>query len=215
MAKKTKIAIADDHGVVRDGLKMIINGFEGFEVIFAVENGVELLKQLEKMPGEDHPEICIIDISMPEMDGYETMRQLSERFAGIKVLSLSMFYNEFSIIKMLRLGAKGYIKKDADSEELLKAMQIIGDGGYYHPGVPVEKLYRKLSSARSLMLSEKEMEFLRYCCLDLGYKEIAELMKVSVRTVDNYRNALFAKLNIRTRIGLTIYALKSGLAGNE
>lgn len=138
-----------------------------------------------------------------------------ERFPGVNVLALSMFYNEFSIIKMLRLGAKGYIKKDADSEVLHKALKVVTGGGYYHPDVPVEKLYRRFSSAKSLMLSEKEMEFLRFCCHDIGYKEIADLMHVSVRTVDNYRNALFAKLNIKTRIGLTIYALKSGLAGNE
>lgn len=212
---KISVAIADDHGVIRDGLKMIIGGFEDIEVSLVAENGKELLDQLALMDKTSLPKVCILDISMPEMDGYETMRQMWERFPAVNVLALSMFYNEFSIIKMLRLGAKGYIKKDADSEELLKAVQIIADGGYYHPGVPVEKIYRKLSSAKSLMLSEKEMEFLRFCCHDIGYKEIADLMHVSVRTVDNYRNALFAKLNIRTRIGLTIYALKSGLAGND
>lgn len=208
---KYRVAIADDHGMVRDGLKMLIHQFQNFEVTLEATDGKDLMNNLESLSKVNLPHICILDISMPEMNGYQTAEALTANFPEINILALSMFDNEFGIIRMLRLGAKGYLNKGANAKELLKALTVIAQGGYYHPDVPHKRLQRKISSHRELSLTEKELMFLKLCCREMTYEEMASIMHVGVRTIPNYRDSLFKKLNVKTRVGLTIYAMKAGL----
>ena len=120
---KIKIAIADDHGLFRKGLSEIVAGFDNMSIVFEAGNGSELLEQLKKTA--QPPDICILDINMPVMNGYETAAALKKEWPKIKVLALSMYDTEFNIIKMLKAGARGYVLKDAEPKELQKALNTI------------------------------------------------------------------------------------------
>ncbi len=201
----TSVAIVDDHELVREGMISIISRLEGYSVEITAANGQELHQKLKF--AEKVPEIFILDINMPVMNGYQTMEMLHQRYPQVKVMGLSMYDNEISIVKMLRLGAKGYLKKDCSPQELKEALRAIRDGQYYHPDINVQPGDFK----PKLPVTEREIELLSYCCTELSYKEIAERMFVGVRTVHGYRDSLFEKLNLKTRAGLAVYALKAGI----
>lgn len=210
-AKTIHIAIADDHVLFRKGLSELIAGFEHMSVLFDVSNGRELLEQLRTV--EKLPDLCIVDINMPVLNGYETVGLIRKEWPEMKMLALSMYDTEFNIIKMIRAGADGYVLKDAEPRELQKAIMAIEEEGFYHSElVSGRALKTHGDKGIKLHFTEKEEQFLSYCCSELTYKDIAEKMNVSPRTVDGYRDTLFAKLDIKTRTGLAIYAIKSGLA---
>lgn len=209
------IALVDDHVLLRNGLAGLVKSL-GHEVMFEADNGKNLI---EKLRSNSTPEIILLDINMPEMDGYETVKWLKKNHPAIKVLALSMYDNETAIIRMLKYGAKGYILKDSDPIQLKNAIDELVKKGFYYS----ELVSGKLISAISKMdpdgddsedlnhLSEREKDFLRHSCSELTYKEIADKMYVSPRTIDGYRDALFEKLQVKTRVGLVIYAIKNGL----
>lgn len=207
MKEKIKIALADDHTMLRKSLKMVIDSMPEFEVIMDVDNGKQLLNQLTNTPV--HPHICILDINMPEMNGYETAKAITKSYPDINILALSMYDNEQNIIRMLRSGASGYMLKDSDPEELKKALLEIQETGFYQSDIIRGKILKSIDAA--VELNENETQFLKLCCTELTYKDIAEKMYKSPRTIDGYRDALFAKLNISTRSGLVVYAIKTGL----
>lgn len=206
-SKKIKIALADDHALLRKSLAMVINSMEEFEVILDVDNGKQMI---EKLTGSAVlPDICILDINMPEMNGYETANAITEKFPDINILALSMYDNEQNIIRMIRSGAAGYMLKDSEPEELKKALVEIYKTGFYQSDIVRGKMFRNIDHTKDL--SENELQFLKLCCTELTYKEIAEKMFKSPRTIDGYRDALFNTLQISTRSGLVIYAIKTGL----
>lgn len=207
MKEKIRIALADDHTMLRKSLKMVIGSMPEFEVVMDMDNGKQLVEQLAI--ASVHPHICIIDINMPEMNGYETAKVITVSYPDINVLALSMYDNEQNIIRMLRCGASGYMLKDSDPEELKKALLEIQATGFYQSDIVRGKVFRSMDTA--VELNENETQFLKLCCTELTYKEIAEKMFKSPRTIDGYRDALFAKLNITTRSGLVVYAIKTGL----
>ena len=162
------------------------------------------------------PDIVLLDVNMPEMDGFETTQWIHKTYPQIKVLALSMFSDEKTIIKMFRVGAKGYLLKNTDADELKKALDSLVDKDVYLSdyvsGKLVSGLHEDLDKpVKQVVLNEKEREFLRWTCSELSYKDIAGKMFVSPRTVDDYRQALFHKLKVHSRVGLVMYAIKNGI----
>lgn len=204
------IGIVDDHTMLRDGLANIISGIPGFNVILQAGNGEELCNQLKETKAL--PDVLLLDINMPVMDGYQTMTVLSEEYPSIKVIALSMYDNEFTIIQMFRLGARGFVEKGKSSDVLRAAILTVYEGGFFQEGEFTENILVKLQSGESLKgITPREREFLTWCCTELTYKEIADRMAISERTAHGYRDMLFEKLNLKTRTGLVIYALKAGI----
>jgi two-component system invasion response regulator UvrY len=211
---KTKVihvAIADDHFIVRKGLAELINGFGSFRVSLEASNGEELLHQLDKM--NETPDLCLLDINMPKMNGYETIVNLKQRWPGIRVLAFSMFCNEFSIIKMIRSGANGYLNKNCKPDELRNALLQLHQGGRYYSEKASACINDVVSRENDLSnrISEREFCFLSHCCTEATYKEIAAQMFVSPRTAEMYRDNLFEKLGIKTRTGLVLFAIQTGI----
>lgn len=206
---KINIAIADDHVVMRTGLAELIKMLGAYEVIIQARNGHDLLEQLHG--ASLLPDICILDINMPELNGYETTERMKELYPEIKVMALSMFDNEFSIVRMLRSGAKGFLHKGANPDELSNALQTLHEEGYFHTELMLISSLRKTNNWQTINITDRETEFLKHCCSDLSYKEIAGIMKVSLHTVHGYRDSLFLKLRLKSRTALAIYALRTGV----
>jgi DNA-binding NarL/FixJ family response regulator len=163
------------------------------------------------------PDIVLLDVNMPEMDGFETTQWLHKNYPHIRVLALSMLSDEKTIIKMFRLGAKGYLLKNAEPTELREALDSLMDKNVYLSEYVSGKLVSGLqqtdleANSREVVLNEKEREFLRWVCSELSYKDIAAKMYISARTADDYRQSLFNKLKVHSRVGLVMYAIKHGI----
>jgi len=218
MNEPKHIVIVDDHAMFRKGLASLINLFPGYTILFDAGNGKEFISQLQK---NNLPEIVLMDITMPEMDGYATTEWIHENYPEIKVLALSTMDAETAIIKMIKSGAKGYVLKDADPQELKEAFDEVLSRGYFYNDLVSRKVLNavhQLTASKNTIatfanLSAREVEFLKFSCTELAYKEIADKMGVSVRTVEGYRDSLCEKLNLKTRIGLAMYAVKNGIGG--
>jgi DNA-binding NarL/FixJ family response regulator len=216
MKANTMIAIVDDHTMFRKGLMYLINLFPNYTVIVEASNGRDLIQQLNK---NALPEIVLMDIDMPEMNGYETTEWLRVHHPEIKVLALSTTDADTAIIRMIRHGAKGYVLKDADPDELKIAFSDVLSLGYYYNDLVTRKIIRSINGLANETseihtinsISQREMEFLRLACSEKSYKEIAGEMYLSERTIDGYRESLFKKLKVGTRVGLVIYAIKNNL----
>lgn len=208
------IALADDHVLLRKGLASLVNDL-GYTVILEVDNGQELI---DKLQAGTEPDLVLMDINMPVKDGYEATRWIKDNKPLIKVLALSMYDDEQAILKMLKNGARGYILKDSEPGELRAALDAVANKGYYYSELVTGKLIHSINKADDdaadgnlSKLTDREVDFLKLACSELTYKEIAAQMHLSPRTIDGYRDALFEKLNIKTRTGLAIYAIKNGL----
>jgi DNA-binding NarL/FixJ family response regulator len=209
--KLYQVAVADDHTLMRSALARLVASFDDYSVLFEAGNGKEVI---EKISNHLIPDIVLLDINMPELDGFETTKWLFENYPQIKILALSMQSDETTIIRMMRLGAKGYIMKNITPEELKAALDSMIKKDFYLSDTIAGKVIRGLHEdldqpLEPILLQEKEREFLRYICTELTYKDIAEKMFVSPRTVDDYRNALFEKLKVHTRMGLAMYSIKN------
>jgi len=209
---KIHIALADDHTMVREGIVAMLTGNEEFEVTGSAPNGKVLLEIIAKM--KTPPDVCLLDINMPEMDGYQTLVALKQAYPEMRFLMLSQFDHEFVIIKMLKAGANGYMLKDAEPQELKQAIRAIMEKPFYNSRLVnghLISLVQKGEDYNKLTLSDTEQEFLRYSCSDLTYKQIADKMNLGKRTIEGYREALFHKLQVKSRTGLALYALKLGI----
>jgi len=211
--KKIQVAIADDHTLLRKALAKLVTSFENYSVLFEADNGKEVKNKINQ---HIIPDIILLDVNMPEMDGYETASWLYKNHPQIKVLALSMFSDEKTIIKMLRLGAKGYVLKNIDPEELKNALDSIVKKNFYLSeyisGKIISGLHKDVDRQEdAVSLTDKEKDFLKLICSEITYKDIAAKMYISPRTVDEYRNHLFEKLKVKSRIGLVMYAIKNGL----
>lgn len=206
------IALADDHAMLRKGVAEMLSKFENMKVVAEAGNGKELLTKIEHC--KPMPDVCIIDINMPEMNGYETAKAIKKQWPDMRILALSMYDTELNIIKMLRNGANGYLLKDADPEELRHAINAVHNNGFYYSEIVTGRMLNILHDPEgktNVDLNEKELQFLKFCSTELTYKEIADEMNLSARTIDGYRETLFRKLNITTRTGLAMYAIKAGI----
>ena len=209
------IALADDHVMLRNGLASLIKNF-GHEIVFEANNGDDVMS---KIKAGSNPELILMDINMPVKDGYETSSWIKENHPEIKVLALSMLDDENAIIRMIKNGARGYLLKESEPSELRSAINSVLQRGFYYSEMVTGRLVHSISgtdvenngSQQVIQLSDREIEFLKLACSEMTYKEIAAQMHLSPRTIDGYRDALFLKLDIKTRTGLVIYAIKNGI----
>ncbi|HUQ97097.1 MAG TPA: response regulator transcription factor [Chitinophagaceae bacterium] len=213
MSNKIKVALVDDHVLLRKGLAGLITNL-GYNIHLECDNGNELM---QKLKSSDAPDIVLMDINMPEMDGYQTTLWLKKTHPLIRVLALSMYDDEASIIRMIKNGAKGYIVKDADPLLLKTAIDTVISKGFYYSEMVTGRLVHSVQhmdeeesdTTELLKLNEREIQFLKLASTEMTYKEIAEKMFLSARTIDGYRDALFEKLNIKSRVGLVLYAIRN------
>ncbi len=212
--ERITIALADDHTMFRRGLVSILGAYKEIEVLFDASNGKELIEKIEA--AKEKPRVCIIDVSMPIMHGYDTVKNIKKSFPNILMLALSMFNDETNIIQMLRSGANGYILKDSEPGVLVEAIKTVDKRGFYDSELITTDIRSNLkqdkeSNTQHLPVTGKELQFLKYACTEMTYKEIAIAMDVAERTIDGYRDRLFEKLEVKSRIGLVVYALRNGI----
>jgi two-component system, NarL family, invasion response regulator UvrY len=204
------VAIADDHKLLRLGLVQLVESL-GFNVVGEADNGMQLTEMLKK---NLNPDVILMDINMPVMDGLVATKWIKKNFPEIKVLGLSMLNDDPTIIKMIRSGAKGYLLKDTEPNELKRAIIEVATKGFYFSPLVNGRLINSITNEESekhpddANLTEKELIFLNLICSDKSYREIADEMCLSVRTIDGYRDSLFHKLNVESRVGLVLYAVK-------
>lgn len=210
-----KVFIVDDHGLFCQALEILINRFDNYEVGFIGRNGRELIHHMQD-PACILPDIILLDVKMPVMDGIETMEWLLVKHPAIPVIALSMEDEDITVIQMLRKGVKGYLLKDVKPEILKKALDDTLAYGFYQSEKVAKALMKNLKSEQiKNQLKEKELEFIRLCCSELTYKEIANKMNLSPKTIDGYRESLFEKLEVKSRVGLVMFALKNKLIASE
>jgi two-component system, NarL family, invasion response regulator UvrY len=211
---KPSVALVDDHSLLRKGLANLVQELGDFTVLFEADNGRHCIEQITR---HGAPDLVLLDINMPEMDGFETAAWLQQHHPLTRIIALSMYDNESAIIKMVRKGAKGYMLKDTPPGEFRAAMETVLTRGYYYSDMLTGKIINAvhkmddddLDKSGHAQINEREREFLRLSASELTYKEIAEQMHVSPRTVDGYRDDLFEKLSIKSRVGLVLYAIKN------
>lgn len=216
-----KIAVVDDHNLFRKGLITLVKLADdrNYLVVLEAENGKDMIRKLDK---KALPDILMLDIDMPEMDGYETMAWLKDHFPSVSVLVVSMVDNEEAIVRMMRLGVKGYLSKDIEVEDVHQALQSISAKGYYYTdfitGKLIDSIKHERGESKALseqivlnQLSENELKFVKLACSEMTYEQIAEKMFLSPKTIDGYRSAVFSRFNIKNRPGLILFALKNKL----
>jgi two-component system, NarL family, invasion response regulator UvrY len=214
----TKIAIVDDHSMIRQALTTLISNNSTYSVIFDAGNGRELQ---QKLPQNEMPDIILLDIAMPEMDGYETAQWLRTYYPDIKILIMSVSDSQETLLQMVKLGVHGFILKESDLEEILLAFRTLKKHGFYFTSKLqgyMTSLIKNSSAQQPVIFDTKiqalnvqERKFLELLCTELTYNEICSLMHISYHTLDNYRDAIYKKLNVKSRTGSVLYAVKSGL----
>lgn len=209
------VAVVDDHTLLSQAIGEMIDSFDAFKTLHTSKNGRDLLDKL-KLPSQC-PDIILMDVNMPILNGIETTKILSQDYHDIPVLALSIEEDEAVVLQMLRAGAKGYLIKDTRKEILEKALFETIENGFYHTNTVTNLLMNHLIQDKkdeNWGLKERELEFIQFACSDMTYKEIADKMFLSPKTIDNYRDAVFTKLNVRNRIGMVLFAIKNGLFKN-
>jgi len=213
MSESKHIAIVDDHTMFREGLCLLINLFPHYQVILDAGGGKEFISLLDPLR---LPDILLLDIVMPEMDGFALAQWVCKHRPSIRILALSTMDAEQSIIRMIRAGARGYLHKDAEPEELKLAFEEVLAYGYYYNEEMARKIFRPIHTvyATSTLidrLTERELTFLKLACTEKTYYEIAAEMSTGTRTIDGYRDSLFRKLHVSTRVGLALFAARNGI----
>ncbi len=208
------LVIVDDHNMVSMALANVINNFPNYSVLYTVEHGKALIEKFQT--AKNIPDIVLLDIAMPVMDGFATAQWIKKNHPEVLIIALSMQNDDVSLIRMVKAGAKGYLLKNNRPEHLQVALDELTSRGHYFPDWAASKIFmnmgdEKVHSPVNITFTERELEFLRYCSKELSYREIAEKMICSSRTVEGYRDALFEKLGLKTRVGLAVYAIKSGI----
>ena len=208
---KVNIAIADDHQLFLKSLEMMIDSFQGFNVVACATNGEVLLQKLENETVL--PEIVLLDVNMPVMDGPATAAALTKKYPHLKLIALSMKDDDATVLQMVRVGCCAYLLKGIHPDELEQALVEVNQSGYYNAD-EMNLRYRRLLKKKdepSDHFSDRELAFLKLACSDLTYKQIADQMHLAERTIDGYREQLFQKLNVQSRVGMILEALRRGL----
>jgi len=227
MKTRTKIGLVDDHTLFRRCLSALITEHvEEYIITIEATNGNELMKQMSGLNQSSIPDIVILDSNMPIMDGYETANWLKKNYPTIKVIILSMNRDESAIIRMLKLGVSGYLVKTMDAPELFSALNKISENGFYYTDFISEEVVESIKQEGQTMtefdtrlhiksvwdsLTEKERDFVRFSCSGNRYREISLQMKVGEETLNMYRERVFKKFNINSRIALVLLAVKNKL----
>lgn len=204
-----QIVLVDDHRLFRSGIAALIGSFPGYHIMYEASNGLELSR---KLTPKTKPHIILLDINMPQMNGVDTAHWLKTHYPDVKVIVLSMFEDADKVLAMLKLGVKGYMLKDAEPAEFEDALKRVANNEVYYPPFVTKHLVQNFNhSPDKIKLNSREIEFLKLASTELTYKEIADQMCISARTVDGYRDQLFDKLQIKSRVGLVLYAIKNKL----
>ncbi|MFD2940369.1 response regulator [Flavobacterium notoginsengisoli] len=205
---KNKIIIVDDHLLFSQSLELLIKSFGDYEVIQRFENGKVFIDYLQENYSTAI-DLILLDVNMPVLDGLSTMKWLKDNRPDLKVIALSVNDDDEIIIKMITNGAKGYLLKDTSPEIFREAIECVMEKGFYFTELVSGMLINKVNSDnKKISLKEKEIVFIKHACTEMTYKEIASEMCLSPKTIDGYREILFDKLEIKTRIGLVLYAIK-------
>jgi DNA-binding NarL/FixJ family response regulator len=211
----TKVSLVDDHIVLRHALGNLIDASGSCKVIHQFNNGLELTKNLHR---DNLPDVIILDMNMPFMDGYETSCWLHDTFPEVRILMLTMYDSELALIRLLQAGVKGFMKKDIHPSELLFAIQSVMEHGYYyssHTSSKLAGLFRETQIGHSplekILMDQTELAFLKYACTEMTYKEIAQKMNLNPRAIDGIRDNLFHRLDVKSRVGLAMYAIRHGV----
>lgn len=207
--KSYSVVIIEDHTLLSQAIADVVNNFEKFRVVYSCKNGADFIERMNT--NSTVPDVILMDVNMPIMNGVETTKWVSEHYPTISVLALTVEEDENTILKMIRAGAKGYLLKDVDKNTLEMALLRTMETGFYHSNMVTDVLVNSVTgkSNSDEILKENEIEFLKLICTEMTYKEIANKMCLSPKTIDGYRDNLFVKLNVKNRIGLVIYAIKN------
>ena len=213
--KLIKIALADDHVLLRNALASLIDGFGNCKVVHQSGTGRELTTHIVS---GNIPDVVILDLNMPDMDGFETAVWLQKQVPQVHVLMLTMYDSDLSLIRLLQAGVKGFLKKDIHPSELKFAIESVVHSGYYYSNHTTGKLVNLFrhnadgnNALQKAILSVQELQFLKLACTDFTYKEIAQQMGLNPRSVDTLRDQLFIKLDVKSRVGLAMVAIKQGI----
>ena len=210
------IAIADDYKIFREGLKLCLNADNNLKVLFETENGEELLEALKTQ----QPDVIIMDLNMPLLDGMEATKQISKKYSRIKILVITMYDSDKFIIHLMENGAHGYLLKNAEPKEIIKAIYAVYENGYYFNDLVNKALLKKLvmknnlkpSFNHNIELTEREQEVLKMICEEKTAAEIGKEIFLSPRSVEGIRTRLIEKVGVRNTAGLVMFAVKNGLA---
>jgi len=206
---KTSIALVDDHRLFRQGIVSLISTFSDYEVLFEAGSGEEFCGKVSQ---KFKPKIVLLDLNMPTLSGQQTSEWIRKNHPDIHIIVLSMDGEAETVISMIKTGIKGYLLKDSDPAEFKTALDAVANDNVYFPPFAArymaESFYKPVEDIK---LNLREKEFLKLASSELTYKEIADKMFVSSRTVDGYRDTLFVKLNVKNRVGLVLYAIKNKL----
>ncbi len=209
------IFLVDDHVLLRDALAAYIDNFGNCRVVGRAADGLELIKVIDN---GTPPDMVILDLNMPNMDGYSTAEWLKKNKPNIKILILTMYDSEVALLRLLQTGVRGFMKKDIMPQDLKTAIQSVADNGYYYCNTATGRLAsfffqneKGHSAFEKSLLTAIEIAFLKLASTDLTYKEIAAELGMTARAIDGYRDALFEKLDVKSRVGLAIYAVKCGI----
>lgn len=211
------VILVDDHPIFRKGLASILETYsDKIKVIGSYGNGKELIENLNNAP-----DVLIMDIQMPVMDAFDTMDALKEKGLKLPVLILSMVQEERDIVRMMTKGIRGFLPKDSDPDLFIEAVDEIHKGGFYFSDTisgilnmafgAHEKELSKSGYSGAIPLTDKEIDFIQLACSEMTYKEIAEKLCLSVKTIDGYRASIFEKLDVKSRPGLVLFAVKYGI----
>jgi DNA-binding NarL/FixJ family response regulator len=209
MEEPIRIALVDDHRLFRSGIASLIDDFDSYTILFEAGDGEEMISKIDPSL---KPHIILLDINMPRMNGIATARWLRDNHPDINIIVLSMYEDAEKVLTMVKMGVKGYLLKDAEPFEFEEALHKVAQNEVYYPDFVTRHLVDSINIDLSLTkLNNRELEFLKLAATELTYKEIADHMCLSSRTVDGYRDQLFEKLQIKSRIGLVLYAIKHKL----
>ena len=213
--KKIKIAIADDYKIFRDGLKVGLLNDDNLEVVLEADNGEDLLTGFDK----NLPDVVIMDLKMPIMDGMEATKIIKKKYATVKVLVVTMYEDDKFIIHLMENGANGYLLKNADADEIKKSIYAVHENGYYFNDLVNKALLKKLvlkgnfkpSFNQNVEFTERELEVLKLICEEKTAAEIGKEIFLSPRSVEGIRQRLIEKVGVRNTAGLVMFAIKNGI----
>ncbi len=204
---KTKVAIVDDHKILRDGLRLMLENMDNVEIVIEASNGKEFIDQLQSVL----PDLVIIDINMPVMSGEEAISIVKKKYPDMKVLVLSMNNEEQYYKTMNDLEVDGYIVKESDYNELRHAIQVVLDGGKYFSQVLLLRMVNNRDNNLNINLTTREIEVLNYLCKGMSANEIGEKLFISPRTVEKHRSDLLLRTGTPNSISLVLFAVKNGI----
>jgi len=206
-----KVALVDDHPIFRDGIERLLKADKQIEVMLQAANGIDMLQQMES--AAILPDIAVIDLNMPKMDGFMLSDEMKKKYPEIKFLILSAYSSDYNVAVVIKNGASGYLTKNCNPSDLRDAIHSIYETGFYYSDLANKNAFKILSSKnlKSINIPDREMQFFKLCCTEMPYEKIAKEMDISVTTLHGTRQRLFERLGIETRVALVVFAMQSGI----